>query len=423
MGRTNQATEPAHLDIPCRPHQLGCERPDVARPGRARQSFPSSMKRLSRLPSAMTAPRPSGAASNPASIRAATVAFTLALLCLLMGACRSPQPPVRPSIEFTRLPPAGEGSPNQLDTIEGRVTGARPGQRVVLFARAGWWWVQPLAQRPFTAIQPNSGWKSSTHPGSAYAALLVDPGYRPPSTVDELPETGGLVRAVAMAEGPMLARPDPKLLDFSGYQWAIRQTAGVPGGSPNLYDPANVWVDGHGSLHLRISKKAAGWTSAEVSLSRSLGYGSYRFVVRDISHLEAAAVLAISTWDDSGAYREMDIEISRWGEPAGKNAQFVVQPYYVPANVVRFLAPPGPLAYSLTWEPRRVAFIAARQSAPGTKTNPGAKTKIVAAHVFTSGIPSPGSELLHLNLYVFDNKRSPLQHGVEVIVEKFQYLP
>jgi hypothetical protein len=58
-----------------------------------------------------------------------------------------------------------------------------------------------------------------------------------------------------------------------------------------------------------------------------------------------------------------------------------------------------------------------RESAATTKSG------IVAAHVFTSGIPSPGSETLHINLYVFDNKRSPLQHEVEVIIEKFQYLP
>jgi hypothetical protein len=341
----------------------------------------------------------------------------LPLVCLLIAACRPPQTPVRPSIEFTRLPPAGEGSPNKVDTIEGRVTGARFGQRVVLFARSGLWWVQPLAEQPFTAIQPNSTWKSSTHPGSAYAALLVDPGYIPPTTVNELPETGGAVRAIATADGPLLAHPAHTTLDFSGYEWAIRQIGGIPGGSLNAYDPANAWVDGQRRLHLRIARKATGWTSAEVSLSRSLGYGSYRFVVHDISHLEPAAVLAISTWDDSGPYREMDIEIGRWGEPTGKNAQYVVQPYYVPANVVRFLSPAGTQAYSFTWEPGRVSFMTSRESAATSKSG------IVAAHVFTSGIPSPGSETLHINLYVFDNKRSPLQHEVEVIIEKFQYLP
>ena len=48
------------------------------------------------------------------------------------------------------------------------------------------------------------------------------------------------------------------------------------------------------------------------------------------------------TWDDLGIeqnHREMGIEISRWGDAANKNAQYVIQPYYVAANVVRFTAP------------------------------------------------------------------------------------
>jgi hypothetical protein len=184
-----------------------------------------------------------------------------------------------------------------------------------------------------------------------------------------------------------------------------------------MYDPANAWVDKNGFLHLRIAKNSSEWSSAEVDLSRSLGYGSYQVVVRDIHHFEPAVVLAISTWDDSGPYRAFDTEIGRWGEPAGKNAQYVVQPYFVPANVVRFLAPAGPLAYSFTWEPGRVSFLTARGSAPSGKSN------VVAAHVFTSGIPSPGSESVRLNLYAFQNKRNPLQHEVEVIIEKFEYLP
>ena len=60
-----------------------------------------------------------------------------------------------------------------MHPIAGRVKGARKGQRIVLFARSGMWWVQPLAADPFTKIQPDSRWRSTTHPGSAYAALLV----------------------------------------------------------------------------------------------------------------------------------------------------------------------------------------------------------------------------------------------------------
>src|SRR2546429_6704468 len=39
------------------------------------------------------------------------------------------------------------------------------------------------------------------------------------------------VRAVATAEGPMLAQPVHRTLHFSGYEWEIRQTVGNPRGS------------------------------------------------------------------------------------------------------------------------------------------------------------------------------------------------
>src|SRR5262249_36492208 len=151
--------------------------------------------------------------------------------------------------------------------------------------------------------------------------------------------------------------------------------------------------------------------------TRSLGYGSYRFVVRDVSHLEPAAVFVLSTWDDFGPYREMDIEISRWGESAGKNAQYVIQPYFIAANVVRFLAPPGRAAYSFVWEPGRVTFGAAREPQSG-KSGP-----VEATHTFTSGIPAPGTEGVRLNFYAFYSRRNPLQHEAEVVIEKFSFLP
>ena len=157
--------------------------------------------------------------------------------------------------------------------------------------------------------------------------------------------------------------------------------------------------------------------SAEVGLSRSLGYGSYRFVVRDVSQLEPAAVFSIFTWDESGPPREVDIEISRWGETTSKNAQYVIQPYYVPANVIRFMVPAGILTHSLSWEPGRMSFKTVRGSASGTRSS------VIAEHAFTSGIPLPGSESIHMNLYVYDNKNNPLKHESEVIIEKFEYLP
>jgi signal transduction histidine kinase len=121
--------------------------------------------------------------------------------CVLLVGCGARNTNSGPSVEFTKIPVAGEGGPDKLDTIEGRVGGARPGQQIVLYARWGPWWVQPLADQPFTRIQPDSRWRNSTHFGTEYAALLVDPGYRPKATIDVLPSEGAGVIVVAITKG------------------------------------------------------------------------------------------------------------------------------------------------------------------------------------------------------------------------------
>jgi hypothetical protein len=341
----------------------------------------------------------------------------LMAVCILLSGCTLPSGNAEPSIEFTKLPPAGEGSPGELASIAGRVKGALPGQRVVVFARSGVWWIQPRDDQSFTPVQRDATWKSTTHPGSAYAALLVDPGFHPPLTMTTLPEKGGVIAAVAIADGPVLVNVPVKTLHFSGYEWNIRQVASDAGGSRNFYEPENSWTDQAGFLHLRIARARDHWTSAEVRLTRNLGYGSYRFVVRDVSHLEPAAVFTISTWDDTGPPHEMDIEFSRWGEQSSKNAQYVIQPYYLPANSVRFTVPRGTLTHWLRWEPGRAYFQTIRGAAGSMLSHP------VGGHVFTSGVPLPGKAQIHMNLYVFENKANPLREPAEVVVEKFEYLP
>lgn len=336
------------------------------------------------------------------------LAFAVAA-CLTVSNCRSYQAGVAPSIEFTRIPPAGDGSPQLFETIEGRVRGARPGERIVLYALSGEWWVQPVTEQPFTAIEKGSNWRNRTHPGVRYAALLVDGQYRPPLRVNALPDRGGHVLAVATVPG---TAPGPaKMIRFSGYQWKVRQVANDAGGSLNFYDPANAWTDSSGFLHLRTTKRNGQWVSAEVKLNRSLGYGSYRFVVRDVAHLEPTTVFALFTWDDLGPSREMDVEFSRWGEPEDKNAQYVIQPYVVPANTVRFMVPPGRLTVSVRWEAGRATF----------KTTQG--STVVAEHTFNSGVPSTGNETIRMNIYAYDDKRDLLQHDSEVVIEKFEFLP
>jgi hypothetical protein len=126
--------------------------------------------------------------------RAAILPLFLAILAI---GCTPPQP----SIAFTKIPPAAEGNPFKFVPIEGKVTHAKPGQQIVLYAKSRVWWIQPLANQPFTAIRPDSTWQTSIHPGTDYAALLVEPGYAPPLTTRELPKKEGPVLAIAMVPG------------------------------------------------------------------------------------------------------------------------------------------------------------------------------------------------------------------------------
>jgi signal transduction histidine kinase len=123
------------------------------------------------------------------------------LLCIILTSCRSRGLSVKPFIEFTKVPLAGEGGPDRVAPIEGRIVGFRPQQRIVLYAHWGIWWVQPLADRPFTEIQLDSTWRNSTHFGTDYAALLVEPGYHPAARMDWLPSKGDGVVAVAVVKG------------------------------------------------------------------------------------------------------------------------------------------------------------------------------------------------------------------------------
>ena len=358
--------------------------------------------------------------SRPCSLRRSILALALGISVLfLLNGCASRQAATTPSIEFTVIPPAAEGGPDNVATIAGRVVGGRPGQKIVLFAKAGIWWVQPTTTEPFTSIQSDSTWSTSTHLGTEYAALLVEPAYRPPTKMDTLPAEGGDIIAVKSVPGAKSEKDGPRTVQFSGYEWQVRSVRSTRGGRNNNYDPANAWTDENGFLHLRIAQNAGEWSCAEVKLSRSLGYGTYRFVVRDVSQLEPAAVLSLFTWDEADAgqnHREMNIELAKWGDAESKNAQYVVQPYYVPANVVRFNVPAGVLTHSFRWEQGRVAFKTVRGPVADGPSP-------ISQHVFTSGVPSPGGESIHLDLYIFGNATVPLQKDVEVVIEKFEYLP
>jgi len=362
--------------------------------------------------------------------RAATLSVLLA--SFVPTGCHSSSRNSAPTVAFSKVAPAYQESPYKTDIlereyktdiIEGRATGSRPGQRLVLYANTdGRWGVCRQSGQPFTNIEADGQWKASVHLGIQYAALLVDQTYTPLEQTESLPILGNGVVALAIVngEGPAPVLPSPNILNFSGYEWTTSAGPIFRAGSRNFFDPANVRTDERGALHLRISGSPGKWTAAELKLTRSLGYGTYRFQVRDVSHIEPSALLTLITWDGVGTEstrRELDVELGRWGQLENTNVNYVVQPYYVPANIVAFRTAAGVYTHSFRWEPGKVTF-----STVAGSGNAGSG-RVINQHVFASGVPSPEGKSVRIALYVFHQGHIPLKNENEVIIDKFEYLP
>ena len=338
-----------------------------------------------------------------------------AIVCIVLWlpGCREKISRTKATVQITRVPQADGAGGNKTEVIQGVTSGAVQGDRVVLYAQTGGWWVQPLEKQPFTELDRRFHWINGTHLGMKYAALLVGPNYTPAAHLDELPPVGGAVKAVAVAPGAA-SSPSP-YISFSGYQWRTRAALSSRGGTLNRYAAANAWTDAKGALHLEITGSSKDWTCAEVTLVQSLGYGTYSFELRDVSKLEPSTVFAFFTYDYAGGdknHREANIEVSRWGDASIKNGQYVVQPFHVPANVTRFVIPPGPNVHSLEWTPGRMMFRSANLAG-----------KVFSQQLFASGTPEPGLESARMAFYVFNHGPYKQKRPAEVVVESFKFLP
>ena len=217
--------------------------------------------------------------------------------------------------------------------------------------------------------------------------------------------------------GPAAA---PRTLHFSGYDWVVQGAENDTAGETQSYDPANAWVDQKGYLHLRMGERDGHWYGAELHTARSFGYGAYRFVVQNSGQLDPSGTFRIFLYDlliaRESRNDELDIEISRWNDPAATNARYVVQPFYVSENKDKFNAPAGELTHLLHWEPGKAAFKTVRGAT-------GSSAQIVHEKVFTAGVPVPANHKVYIDLLDFLHSRHPSKLPTEVVIEKFEYLP
>jgi len=388
-----------------------------------------------------------------------------------------------PSIIFTYVPPTGSYA-----NVTGTVSGASPSTYgVALFINIfGTYWTKPYFAQPIVTLAGNGTFSASITTGGtgsldAYAeqviAFVVPLSYAIPtlagaSSIPQEVYDNSIASVVANKYTP---------IPFNGRFWEVKDTGnGTWGPSVNYFTSSNVTVDGQGRLHLAISYSGGQWRCSEVILTNSYGYGTYRvWLDNDLSSLPANIVFGFFTWNNHPAayadsYREIDVEFSNGavvGSPT--NWQYVIQPYNVVGNRTNFSAPSTGMSsstHSFTWMPNAVYFesytnhVADQRTfsilstsnfndwIPVAQTNISAGTsntisiagqqqnsqsyraKMVSstgtpspfkAVWFTNGVPPPGGEQLHFNMWLYNGAApSPTTSDrFEVIISKVEFIP
>ena len=231
-------------------------------------------------------------------------------------------------IEFTYVPPVGS-----LDNLQGRVDCIQPADyRVAVFIFGISWFTKPSYDQPLTTIQPDGRWTADITTGrldeqaSRIAAFLVPVGYSPPLVKGELVLPAELT-AHSLAHLIVNRANATRQITFSGRTWNVRRNARPSSPGPNYFSdgPQDVWVDSSGFLHLSLVYRNGVWQAAEVESEDILSYGTYSFVLGSpVDQLDPNVVLGLFTWDATSAqyaHREIDIELSRWGNANSANAQ------------------------------------------------------------------------------------------------------
>jgi hypothetical protein len=241
-----------------------------------------------------------------------------------------------------------------------------------------------------------------------------------------LPATAVVVppgSAVPAAPAAPAVTPPPTVLTFAGYQWTVRSSASPIGPGPNTFDATGPSVNAAGDMVLRIVKTPSGWESSEVILGPTLGYGTYRWVVKgSTTSFDPNVVLGLITYDDSNTSptnREIDFEASRWSNASNPdNAQYVVAPYYTTGNLQGIAIPKGQeTVVALSWTPGRVSF-------SGDVVNAHGKTVAIQPWTNTSSsVPTSATEQIHMNLWLFRGAAPTNGKPVTVRISGFQFTP
>jgi hypothetical protein len=235
---------------------------------------------------------------------------------------------------------------------------------------------------------------------------------------------GGLVAAFAQGTAANAT------INWSGHTWTVTEggMAGVAKGNP-----ANVFVDRSGYLHLRILNRAGTFTASELFSTERLGFGTYQWQIEGpLDNLDKSTVLGLFPYGPKAgigvdAENEIDIEFSKWNDTChGCNADFT----FYPATGNKSL---GPKEDNFTINLKGETLLTARFEWTSTRIvatimsglQPiGTTSKVLQSLTFSPSdyaaripqVPLP----LGMNLWCF--KATPAADQ-EIILRNFQFLP
>jgi len=235
-----------------------------------------------------------------------------------------------------------------------------------------------------------------------------------------------LILLVVWSCGKESETPAAKNLQFSGYEWILKSSQTPVGPGPNYFSGSsdNVWLDEQGQLHMKITKREGKWYCPEVISARSYGYGKY--VIRLASRfdlLNENIVVGLFTWCDAREYhhREIDIELSRWGDPANANSQYVVQPWDTPGNIYRFdIQITGEYStHNFDWRSDQITW----QSYYGISPLPIPDSLLIKTWSYRGpDIPKPGDENIRFNFWLMNGKPPTDGKEAEMIINQFEFI-
>jgi hypothetical protein len=331
----------------------------------------------------------------------------------------------------TLLSPKDGAVVPQVEELEGRVDGKDAWPVVFVRPLVGEepWWVQPAV----TDVVSGQ-WTGKIHfgnndtPAGTKFSVIVGVArnkeeaakFKAGTTLETLPPDlphSAPITVYRDKQPPKPPEPEARSVSFAGRTWQVKAGRRL-GPGPNDWSDSkdNVWVDDKGYLHLAVTRADRKCLCAEVVADKSLGYGEYRWVVSgDLPALDRWVVLGLFTYETT--LREIDFELSRWGDAKKPNAQFVVQPYTAKDSTYRFdTATAKLLTASLLWEKGQVRGRCWEGEDTGKK--PLADWTYTGSH-----IPPPGKERARANLWLFDGKPPASGERQEVVLHSFAFQP